>query len=288
MEHFSFDSNYDCDVSVFFRAGGDAVWAGADAGKGFLAELGHCMLLGLVVGMDISLTCSNQAMHFSGTVVTEEFQDLMAALAEADAFQLEASYCLNPTEMASEGYPRECEALVACLRELEKQGETNAFFSTTVTNGAPEDTGLLFALGENQGRTFHGLTVPQPIGTFPREGSWHSPKEAIICHPTDLTGLDRAAISQVIQELSTLSEHDNLTDTPRELCYYMNNLALQTREDFEKFVRLTGQLIRLTKGECFTYAELVDWNAPHSRLLKIDFSQDGNYTMTLASSIDMI
>ena len=283
MKHFDLNPNYSCDISVCFRASEKASWVGVNAAREYLAELGRDMMLDIVSGMRISLTCDNQIYRFSGSVVSDEFQNLIYVLNETDSFQLEVYYSRKDAYITEAGYPQECETLVSCFQTVEDAAK-NAFLSVSVTNGAPEDSGLLFALGVNHGRTFCGRVLPQPITVFPEDGNWHSPKEAIICCPEDLTGLDREAITWVIQELSALSEHDNLTDRPEELSFYLNNLSIHTSKEFEKFVRLTGELIRLMRGQCDTYAELVDWSASHSRILKVDFTERGDYSMTLAST----
>lgn len=44
-----------------------------------------------------------------------------------------------------------------------------------------------------------------------------------------------------------------------------------------------SKLIELTDGECCVIPELVDWNDPYGRILKINVKQNGEYAITIAS-----
>lgn len=230
----------------------------------------------------LSLSVGDQKFTFSGKTITSDFHELIRALKSASSFHLAMDYCYvwygADPETACDHL-----SISSYLEETEESERKGIFYTMYNYADCGDDVGVLCAYGEKNGKVYNGVVQEQEISEFPSTGSWCTPKECVVCCPDELDGLNMDSILKVIDELSALSEGDNLTVSENELAYYMNQFEPKNADDFKKFVRLAGELLELTEGQCCFCAELVDWDDPYNRILKIDIEDREKYSITMAA-----
>lgn len=237
--------------------------------------------------VEISLSYGKKHFTFSGETVTADFHEIIRFLEDLpemdDGYALELS--LNYHYRWTGLDPKNaCDHLVIS-NYLEQAYETeleNVFYTMYNNADCGDGAGTLCAYGEKNGHIYKGTVQDKPISDFPDSGNWYAPREAIVCCIDSFEGMDMDAIRNVVNQLMCLSSHDNFTDSETEFDYFMNNFNPKNVEDFHTFIRLAGELIKLTKNTYGFLAELVDLDDPHGRILKIDIDDPENYTVTMA------
>ena len=259
-----------------------------DLARKHLAWLGWKMLDDSAWVRKIFLSCGEKNYVFSGDTVCADFHDIIRALADdsglkaGTAIKLSMDYHYRWTG----GDPQSAydHLVISGYLEQANEEETKNIFYTMYNNADCGDgAGVLSAYGERNGRVYKGIVQDKPISDFPDSGHWYAPREVVIYQPETLEGVDMVAVRDIVKQLETLSEDDNLTDTEAEFSYCMDHFQARSVEDFQKFVCLASKLIELTDGECCVIPELVDWNDPYGRILKINVKQNGEYAITIAS-----
>lgn len=247
-----------------------------------LAWLGWKILKNSAKVINITFLCGEKKVTFSGDTMNADFHNMIRALEEERSFQLtmEYQYCwraLDP-EMSYDHL-----AISSYLDRVQEEETKHIFYTMYNDADCGDGAGILSAYGERNGHAYKGIVQDKHIPDFPDSGNWYAPRETVIYEPNEIDHVDLKAIGEVIQELSTLSEGDNIVVSENELSYFMNNFQPKNSEDFKKFVHLAGRLIELTNGECYICAELVDLDDPFGRIIKIDVTDSKKYTITMAS-----
>lgn len=252
-----------------------------DLTKNHLAWLGWKMLNDDAKVHHFSLSFDETTITFAGDTITSDFHVLIRALDEASSFRLIADYAYTHYGMDPENA---CDHLVisSYLKQADETELKNVFYTMYNNADCGDGAGTLCAYGEKNGRIYKGIVQDEPISDFPDSGNWYAPREAIVCCIDSFEGMDMDAIRNVVNQLMCLSSHDNFTDSETEFDYFMNNFNPKNVEDFHTFIRLAGELIKLTKNTCGFLAELVDLDDPHGRILKINIDDPENYTITMA------
>lgn len=250
--------------------------------KAHLAWLGWKLLSDCAYVNNISISFGKEKLVFSGDTITADFHHIIRTVKNESSFELTMDY-----RYFWYGYDGEnsCDhlAISSYLKHASPDEARHIFYTMYNNADCSDGAGVLCAYGEKSGKAYNGIIENKVISSFPGSGNWYSPKEAIICCPDIIDGLDMAAIKSIIEELGTLSSNDNITISDDELAYYMNNFEPKNVDDFKKFAYLAGRLIELTNGDCYACAELVDLADPIGRILKIDIKNSKSYTITLAA-----
>lgn len=253
-----------------------------DFTKEHLAWLGWKMLTNSAKVINITFLCGEKKVIFSGDTMNADFHNMIRTLEEKRSFQLtmEYQYCWRASdpEMSYDHL-----AISFYLDEAQEEEAKHIFYTMYNNADCGDGAGILSAYGERNGHTYKGIVQDKPISDFPDSGNWYAPREVVIYQPETLEGVDMVAVREIVKQLETLSEDDNLTDTETEFSYCMNHFQARSVEDFQKFVRLASGLIELTDDQCCVTPELVDWNDPYGRILKIDVKQGGEYAITMVS-----
>ena len=250
-----------------------------------LAWLGWKLLSDSAYVNKLSLSCNGKGLAFSGEVITSDFHKIIRALDDASSFELIVDYRYTWVGTELEAAMSCCDhlAISSYLEQASKEERNHIFYTMYNRADCGEGAGVLCAYGEKNGRISSGTVEDNVITEFPQNGNWYAPKETVIYEPETTEGLDINAIATVIEELSKLSEHDNITVSENEIDYFMNNFQPKNADDLKKFAYLAGKLKELANGECFTDAELIDLDDPHGRILKFDIHDSEKYTITMAA-----
>jgi hypothetical protein len=65
--------------------------------------------------------------------------------------------------------------------------------------------------------------------------------------------------------------------------FYVNNVTLETKAAFERYIALCSNLIRATEGQCSMLTQFVDFSLDDARAIDLDFDAEGNCTVKMAS-----
>ena len=247
-----------------------------------LAWLGWSILNDNAYVNNVSLSFGDKKLTFSGDTMNTGFHEIIRALNDVSSFELSIDYNYF---WSSSDFECACDhlAISSYLENTDKKESQHIFY--TMHNWADcADDGIGFcAYGEKNNHVYNGIVQDEVVSDFPDTGNWYAPGTTLIYDPENLDGLDVKAIASVIEELNSLNEDDNIIVSENRISYYMDDFQPKNAEDFKKFAYLAGRLIDLTKGSCYVCAELVDLDNPHGRILKINFENNGKYTITMAA-----
>lgn len=250
--------------------------------KEHLAWLGWKMLTNSAKVNKISLLCGEKKLFFCGDTVDANFHDMIRTLEENLSFQLTMEYyhCWRGSDPE---FIYDHLSISSYLEKTNEVGSQHIFYSMYNRADCGEGAGVLCAYGEKKGHTYSGIIQDKPIFDFPDTGNWYAPNSVLVYEPENLDHLDVKVIANIIKELRTLSEDDDIIVSENELSYFMNNFQPKNAKDFIKFTDLASKLIELTDGECYVAAELVDLDDPYGRILKINMENNEKYSITMAS-----
>ena len=242
-----------------------------------LAFLGALMLQDNAWFLELTLKIDGREFSFCGRDISLEYQELLRELIEATSVDLVTEYDYV--------YARDLRMLApfAICKKLQKlkPAERLGFFYSAYIQAEEDDVGTLWAYGEKN-NTLHWGKVASQKTDLPKDGLWLAPSVTIGYEEKNLKSKDAKRILAVCEQLCDFGEDEILNVTDNYLLFGLNNLLLQAK-DFEVFVRLTAELIALSEDSCDIFAAFVEYSRPEARIVKIDFNNKGEYTVTMTA-----
>lgn len=272
-----------------------------------IANLGAMMLFDRASIYSIKLSADDKEYAFSGKEVTPELHALIRAMMDAnETVELVAEYgysltlgldYLQPGFYVSEVVEEE-------LKERPEEAG-NLFYSMYHEEDGCVGTGDLVAYGTKDGKQYNGKIEPTEAD-LPDRGNWIAadPPVCFCADAEELEEMDVDAIKEACRAFCVLDKDilwedkvDNVSIGERKCRYpnitfcrdeegiefYVNNVTLETKADFERYIALCSNLIRATEGQCSMLTQFVDFSLDDARTIDLDFDVDGNCTVKMAS-----
>lgn len=230
----------------------------------------------------LNLTADGKDYTFCGTEVTPELTALLVAMTNSASVVLSTSY-----EYEESSSPDcTCAPISSNMcQQLSHMGQSlpeGLFYCAYSIADCDNHMGSLAAYGTRNGKHYFG-EVPYAAAELPNDGAWFTPQTAVV-YQTDCTeNLNLDQIKSVCEQLCTLSQADTLAVSEHELCFFLNNLQLTTKEQMETFIRLYAQLMVLTDSQCSFVGELVDLSGETPRFMQLNIQANGEYTVQIAA-----
>ena len=156
------------------------------------------------------------------------------------------------------------------------------FYSCYQEADCGDGVGSALAYGFWKGKRYHGRLEYHSVDQLPEDGLWRTPQTAVIWDVDWPEGADRKRITEIAEQLSTLSEMDNISIDEETISLFINNLMLHGKKDIEKYLSLCAELNQLTNGECYIADELEDSDSLNPRILKMELVDGTNWNYQIA------
>lgn len=251
-----------------------------------LGMLGPIMMADEADVISLEVVADGRRLLFSGSEVTPRFHELLRAIRSARVLEVHAAYRYT-WRMKYEHLDPGPFAMSARCRVLGNEGPKaleGLFYAMYHIAGCSDGAGALAAFGEKNGRFFNGRIEPRRISAFPEGGIWSAPRTAVAYEEEDLSGRDAEGIRQVCEALCAMSGESWFESGEEGIRFFLDGLTLESREEYERFVRLAAELIRLTEGECGVNSVFVDHSGPEDRILELDIGWNGACALRLAAA----
>ena len=230
----------------------------------------------------LSAIADGAEYSFSGSIVTEDYHNLINALRNAVNIEIVSSYGYSYRSDSLDPGPFVMVDYLQQLTENVSEELHGVFYSMYHNADCDSSAGALVAFGEKNGRIYTGDVAFEPVDSIP-DGVWYTPLTAMCYDPDDSENLDISAIMSVCQQLCNFSSADDLRCDKSGIAFYLNNLRLETDAQLKSFMALYAKLIDLTDGECCLIGELADIGSTDVKILHFDVEADGTHTMKMAA-----
>lgn len=280
-----------------------------------LLWISNKLLLNDMSCVDIRFSCAGKEYRFSGTEITEDFQNLIRALepadimlnadsdtlgniqnlsgeaefgAESNPFSFSASFHVE-TRLYDDDFSGNLFDFCSMMRESAKKDPDNMFFSLYIDPlDKGEGVGELEAYGSLNGTAYNGTVEDREIHQFPATGKWVSPQSLFAYDPNyieglDVRSLDKKRIGEILEGLCQYSYDNDVTLEDDEISYIMNGFEGNSPEALNKLVILVGELIELTPGWGPIDIALLDEADIHGRTLRIHVESRDRFSMATAA-----
>ena len=200
--------------------------------RGHLALVGALMLCGEVRYCDIELVADQKTYQFHETKVTQDLHDIMDALDETQKIDLRICWGYRWTAWNSIADLASVKTMCSQLHTIDEEGKISesVFYGCYVEADCDDGIGSMQAYGVWNGKRYHGDLEFHPVENLPEEGTWRTPQTAVIWDVDWPEGADRKRITEIAQELSTLSEMDNISIDEKSISLYINNVMLHGKK----------------------------------------------------------
>ena len=278
-------------MSVYYDAREHFVISDTDEGydyvgllRGHLAMVGALMLCGDVYSCNICMDTYQKKYHFKGTRVNGDLHDIMDALDDAQKIDLRISWHYRWSAWSGISDLAGYSSVSNPLAEADQEDliPEPVFYSCYVEADCDDSIGGAMAYGVWNGKRYHGSLEYRPIDQLPEDGLWRTPQTAVVWDVDWPEGADRKRITEVAEELSTLSDADTISIDEESISLFINNLLLHDKKDLEKYLALCAELNELTNGDCFFVEELEDVSSLNPRILKMELTEDANWKFQIA------
>lgn len=252
--------------------------------RGHLALAGALMLCGEVKYCDIKLVADQKTYLFNETKVTQALHDIMDALDGAQKIDLRICWKYRWTGWNSIADLASANTMCSQLHTIDEEDEIpeSVFYCCYVEADCDDSIGGAEAYGVWNGKRYHGALECCSIEQLPEEGTWRTPQTAVIWDVAWPEGVNRKRITEIAQELSTLSEMDNISIDENSISLYINNVMLHGKKDLQKYIELCTELNELTDGDCCFVEEFEDFDSLNPRILRMETGKDGEWKFQIA------
>lgn len=258
-----------------------------DLAKSYLTWIGSRLLLDCANIHEITLEVDKKKLSFTGKTITTDYHSIIRALNNVTSFSLTTDYYYEDVfsfdSMSNQDDDYGHFSISSYLENADEDESKHIFYTMYNKADTEETVGDLYAYGMKGDKYYKGIVEEHAISDLPSEGHWYAPLTAVTCELDKLDGLNVERITQIYHELSAMSYDDSINTYNNGLTFYINNFEAKSKDDLEKFIHLTSELIDLTDGECCINSELVGMSAGYPCILKIDVEIDDKYSLSLIS-----
>lgn len=241
-----------------------------------LSLLGALMLQNEAKVGSMKLTADDRIYEFSGSCPDGTFKELMMAMSEAVNIDLSMDYeytVYGMNELSHEVGP----VLGGWMGDFDAEDAEGIFYTVWSLADCECGAGTLSAYGNHNGKLYSGPVEFESVESF-QNGEWYA-DEDICAEGENLSPEIVSEVEAISRELSTLSlsEYDERSVSGNDVSFYLNDVMLKSKENFEKLTMGYKKLAELVinNSDCGgSLGEYRDLSGADARLMKIDYDEN--------------
>lgn len=241
-----------------------------------LALLGALMLQDEAKVYESKLIADEKIIEFRGTCPNETYKEMLSAMENAKNLELviEYEYIFRAgNEISHEAGP----VHGGWMKDMDEEEAEGIFYSMWTLADCDDGAGIAFAYGEHNGKFYNGELEFENVEVFP-EGRWYADSELYV-YGENLSDEVLAEAEKIYRELSVLSldKYDEKAISGNEIEFNLDNVHLESREDFEKLTSGYKKLAKLiiNNSDCGgSLGEYRDMFGADVRLMRIEYDKN--------------